>query len=155
MTFAELAEDELSFTVMSAGQVIDGASVSAAGLIVTVKLQLWPVAVVAVTTDVPTAKKEPEAGVMVTGPVPQLPTAAGVSNVTVAPLCPVVAVCVILDGQVMVQAGGAGLLAGTVESEVLFRGCPLLSLLPASAVSLVTLDVLVNSEPLAMLALTL
>ena len=79
MTTAELAAAELSVTVMSSGQSMTGGTASFAASTVTMKLQWSPLGAVAVTTDEPMAKKEPEAGSSVTGPEPQLPTASGAS----------------------------------------------------------------------------
>jgi hypothetical protein len=59
-------------TVTLAGQVIDGGCVS---LTVTVNVQVGPALLVTVTVVVPTAKNEPEAGLLVT--VPQVPLVIG------------------------------------------------------------------------------
>src|SRR2546423_15647115 len=131
---------------MSAGQEIDGATVSAAGLTVATKLQLNPSEVVEVTTVLPMEKSEPLAGEVVT--VPHVPPSVGGSNVTAALVAPSAAMTVTLAGQVIVQTGVVVLVAVVVESELLLA-------LPASAVSLATVAVLVRSEPLAMLPLTL
>src|SRR5687768_17757649 len=102
---------------MSLGQLITGASLSSAGLTVTVKLQVSPFSVEAVTTDVPTAKKLPEAGTTLSEL--QVPPVVGAAKVTVAPLCPVAAVTVILPGQLSVHEGGDGLLADALSDEEL------------------------------------
>ena len=90
--------------------------------------------------------------------VPQvLPEAVAFGSVTNVPWigspfastpCVVSAVAATLAGHVSEQVGVVGLLAGTVESVVLLA-------LPASVVSLPMVSVLLRSEPLAMLALTL
>ena len=116
MTFAEFAADELSSTVIFAGQLITGASLSSAAFTVTLKLHCSPSSVVAVTTDVPIPKKLPEAGITLTEL--QVPPVVGAAKVTVAPLCPVGAVTVMLPGQVSVHDDGVGLetVASAVES---------------------------------------
>ena len=88
---------------MFAGQVIVGFCVS---FTVMVKLQeskvpssLRPVAV---TVVVPTGKKEPDAGLVLT--VPQFPVKVGAGKLTFAPHCPGVFDTVILFGQAIMHA---------------------------------------------------
>jgi hypothetical protein len=83
---------------MFAGQVIVGGILSTT---VTVKVQLGPAAVVAVTVVVPFGKNEPDAGLSVTGP--QRPVVVGAGKVTLAPQTPGEVFTVILDGQVIAQ----------------------------------------------------
>src|SRR5215204_5424996 len=102
---------------------------------VTVKLQLAPpVCEVTITVVVPTGKNVPEDGLADTAP--QSPSGSAASNVTTAPRSPptvVLAVALMLSGQLRVQAAGAPATMMLSSPEAL------LSAGLSSLVSLVTL----------------
>src|SRR2546423_1600645 len=106
---------------------------------VTTKLQVSPVESVVVTAVEPMPKNEPEAGTVVA--VPQLPMAeSGEVKVTTAPSMPASLGCVMLLGQLSVQAGVVVLEAFVVSDA-------LLSVARRSVVSLVIDAVSVRSVP--------